>query len=748
MVFNKTQTHITEDELNSFPKFVREEFLTILDEVEFIKNMSSIDRPYAKDLPRDAQGRIIVDVTKPHILENTDYFRQAAIYYQKHGCYTKAFPTRNPNSEYMQFWKREIHRIYNGMVREEDGEWIPGEFYFYLNYSPIIKVIQKEKGKKRGQRVVDFPDFYDGDYLFFHYIHQAREAGSHADILKSRGKGYSFKGGSLLAKAFLFGDTEKAKEKIRAYALANEKEYLIKDGILNKFQDIINFLAERTPFPRLRIKDSLHDMHWRLGYIDKAQKIEKGLLNEVIGVSLMNDPQKARGKRGSYVLWEENGKFPNVVTAWQIARPSVEEDGIAFGLMITWGTGGTEGANFEGAQKFFYGPSAFNILPLPNVWDKGVNSSATQSAFFHPVYMNMRGCMDKDGNSDVIQAIIDELFRIQRLRDANADPNDIIQAKAERPIYPQDALMRKEGSLFPVGDLKAYLADISPNLQSFVAGHFVGDLVVTKKGVELDSTVEKEPIRDFPLKDNLNKHGAVEIFEKPYTDAKDIPFGRYIAGMDPFDDDSSTTNSLGSIFVMDSVTERIVAEYTGRPRTANEFYEICRRLLMYYNAICNYENDKKGFFAYMDRRNSLHYLADNPEILKSMQMMKPNYYGNKKKGTNSGKKINSFARRLLADWLLDKAYVVEGTNEEETVLNLHTIRSIGLLNELIKWTPDINADRVSAMGMLMILKADREKISERIMEEGKEVELNSQFFNNLLKKNIHNKPRNSFFSQL
>lgn len=45
---------------------------------------------------------------------------------------------------------------------------------------------------------------------------------------------------------------------------------------------------------------------------------------------------------------------------------------------------------------------------------------------------------------------------------------------------------------------------------------------------------------------------------KPYND-------RYILGADPYDDDESNTMSLGSIFVLDLWTDRIVAEYTGRP---------------------------------------------------------------------------------------------------------------------------------------------------------------------------------------
>jgi len=46
-------------------------------------------RGYAKDRERDDDGKIIVDVTKPHILEDMDFFRERALYFEKHGKYTK-----------------------------------------------------------------------------------------------------------------------------------------------------------------------------------------------------------------------------------------------------------------------------------------------------------------------------------------------------------------------------------------------------------------------------------------------------------------------------------------------------------------------------------------------------------------------------------------------------------------------------------------------------------------------------------
>ena len=323
---------------DNLSKYVRSELHEAIDQITFISNLISKDRPTISSLPINKDnGTIPIDLANPHILEDMDYFRQPALNFLETGNYCPYYPNSNPRSEFQKFWREEAIKCRTIVVRP-DGEWIPGMYYFYLNYSPILKVIEKDN---IASRVESFPDVYDGDYLYYHYVHQARIAFKHCALLKARGKGFSFKGASKLQKMFILGDNELAKMKIKAYAIADEKEYLIKDGILNKFVDQIDFCSENTPFPHIRdLKDSLGDMHWKMGWKEKGTTKSYGTLNEVLGVSLKNDPQRARGKRGSLILWEEIGKFPGFLDAWKIARPSVEAGNKAFGTMIAWGTGG------------------------------------------------------------------------------------------------------------------------------------------------------------------------------------------------------------------------------------------------------------------------------------------------------------------------------------------------------------------------------------------------------------------------
>jgi hypothetical protein len=193
----------------------------------------------------------------------------------------------------------------------------------------------------------------------------------------------------------------------------------------------------------------------------------------------------------------------------------------------------------------------------------------------------------------------------------------------------------------------------------------------------------------------------VFIYEKPYTSKKDntVPANRYIGGVDPVEfgkKEVGNTFSYASIIIMDSLTERIVAEYIGRPDNEDDFYELCRRLAIYYIADINYENNLKGIYRYFMTKGAIKYLADAPRLLKDKLSI--NSSSDRPKGTTASEKVNKYARLRVRDWLGKQAY-----GKEEGVTNIQILRSKRLLNELINWNIDGNYDMVSALMMLMII---------------------------------------------
>lgn len=721
---NKYQTELTEELVNSLPQEVQDQLFDIINNVEFVKRLISPTREYAKDKPRDDRGRIIVDLANPHILEDMDYFRPSAIHYEKYGTFTNLRPNANPNSEYGKWVREERRRIWDGYVRESDGEWVTGYMYWFLNYSPMMlsKIREykdkngKKKKSKRADRVEALPECWEGIYWRFHCLDQASngglynnfEGGQHMAELASRGKGKSYSLASILNHIFVVGENEEAHEKVKGIVTAYQKEYLTKDGVLNKFVDMANFCATNTQFPRKRLKNSLQEMTWIMGYKDVELDIERGTQNTVLGVSSKDDESKLRGKRAAKILIEEFGTFPRLVDLYNVLLPSVQEGDIVFGQIYMLGTAGDNESDFAGAQEIMYNPKGYNMYALPNVFDK-YNQGKPYFVFFFPGYVNRKGCYNENGVSDVIKALIEILMNRYRVKYNSTDPNTIIKTIAEVPITPAEAIVKTGVNMFPVADLTERIGQLDANPTEY-DDVYVGDLVFNKDGQVEYKPTSATPIRDFPHKDNKIE-GAIEIYQLPEIDRNTgKPYNdRYILGADPYDDDESNTMSLGSIFVLDLWTDRIVAEYTGRPPFADDYYEICRKLCLFYNGRLNYEYNKKGLFSHFSTRNSLYLLTDVLDFLKEKQMMKDGY-GNKSKGTNASPAINAYARSRLRSWLLAPVPImqtIDGEEKEVMVPRLFTVRNRALLKELINYNSEGNFDRISAMGMLMLLREDR-----------------------------------------
>lgn len=583
---NQYQTPIEDLHLDMEPQEIKEQFLDCINNIPFVRALISPNRKRAKDLPRDSKGRILVDVTQPHIIEDTDYFRPSAIKFQKDGRYTDLRPNPNPNSEYGKWIREEVRRCYEGYVRESDGEWIPGDLYFFLNYCQIQLIQKDSEGKDT--RVVGFPQFWEGHYYKFHYLTQCRQEGKHAVELASRGRGKSFCGAAMLAKRFILGESKTVNKKVQCLVTASEKKYLTGGTqILDMFQSYIDFCADNTQFPYKRLTSSIGNMQWIMGYMDMNTGTRRGTGNSVIGITSKDDESKLRGTRGVLYLIEEGGTFSRLKNLYQVLLPSVQDGSAVWGLIFIYGTAGDNDSDFSAMQEFMYNPRGYNIKPVKNVFDKEGQGRAEFSYFF-PGYINRANCYDKDGISDVTKAILEILQERYITKHNSTDINAITKKIAEVPITPQEAILKSRGNMFPITQLNERLNEIDNN-PNFYDDTYVGELVMKKDGSVEFRPTNDTPIRDFPLKDNKAR-GAVEIFQLPEKDKNGKVYrDRYIIGHDPVDDDVSGTLSLTSTFVLDLWTDKIVAEYTGRQEFADDNFEKVRLLCMYYNAKCCYE---------------------------------------------------------------------------------------------------------------------------------------------------------------
>lgn len=660
----------------------------------------------------------MVDFNKK--IYNSDKFRQAAIFFKEHGAYTLAPPG---TTDYIKYWDEETNRCLYGYVAP-DGDAISGYNYFYLNYSPIMKLSEVEytdrygNKRTRRERILEFPNFWDYDYYYFNAIEEAETEGKHLVVLKSRQRGYSFKGASMLVRNYELIPGSKS------FAVASEQKFLIGDGLLTKAWQIMDFIDKNTAWSKQRLTSTRMERVSGFKITDEfGKQTEQGYLSSITGITLKNDPERLRGTRGKLVLFEEGGKFPNLETAWRVEQPAVEtDDGVAFGLLIAFGTGGTEGGAFDGLKNLFYKPEAFNCLAFPNIWDDG--QEQTKCGFFVPSWSNMESTddngkqrfMDQYGNSLKEKAIEELIAQRNKVKDGGASQTSIDRFISERPLKPQEAVLELGKNIFPRQLLMNQLTRIRTNEKLRNMKHVV-DLAWDGEGQVKATEKKSGDITTYHLKKDDKPHGSIVIWEYPI---KDPPFGLYIGGCDPYDHDESFTNSLGSTFIFKRVkageawNDVIVAEYSGRPDTAEEYYENVRKLLIFYNARLLFENERKGIYPYFTNKHCDYLLADQPdkiisEVFKDSKVQR-------RKGCHMTKSIRAYGEGLILEWLMDEF--------EPGHPNIERIYSEPLIEELIENDGVKNVDRVIALCMTMMYREELYQVKvAKSKEENKQVEL-------------------------
>lgn len=639
------------------------------------------------------------------MFKDTHLFSPAAAEYLKQGYYTDALAG---TKEYFDFWDRERNRCLYGF--EVNGVRITGYHYFYLNYCPIDRAVDEvlPDGTVQARRERTFPAFYDGDYEYYHAVDQCRKENKHMSVLKARRKGFSYKAGSMLARNYFHIRNSKN------FVFAEQKEYLTGDGLLSKTWDFISFIDDNTAWTQPRLIDK--EMHKQAGYKKRVNgtDVALGTKSQIIGVSLKDNPHKVRGKAGELIFFEEAGSFSGLLTAWEIAMPTMKQGSKTLGTMIAFGTGGEEGHGFESLEELFYHPEAYNCLAFENEWDAG--AMGTTCGYFVPIYQNLDGFMDENGNSMIQDAKDFEEAARENKKKAN-DPKALDQYTAEHPFTPQEATLQTTINVFDVTSLKEQYNRVKAhNLEKEGT---TGVLFYKAEEVDFRPDPSVKPITKFPHRKDDNLTGGVVIYQNPYkTKEGNIPHNLYIVCHDPYAQGKSTTNqSLGAAYVikrpnnLSKPDDIIVASYVGRPETQDEFNRNLFMLADYYNAKIGFENDRGELIAYAKRYRKLHKLQEEFEMLDKRELRSRNV--RRQYGMHMTEQRKRQGELYIRDWLISPRSADEDGNVR---LNLHEIYDIGLLQELIKFNHKGNFDRVMAfmVGMYHTRELYNKEVTETI----------------------------------
>lgn len=388
--------------------------------------------------------------------------------------------------------------------------------------------------------------------------------------------------------------------------------------------------------------------------------------------------------------------------------------------LVIWalGTGGlVSGKAALYAESIFRNPQDYNCVSFEDIFE-----NRGKIGYFVPYSKTLnefKTLPNKETDLEKATLFIENRRKIAK---KSSDPSVYQTEIINGPIVPSEAFLILEGAFFPTLQLKEQLAEVEGGKWTkYTEASFKGHISFNAQNEpEFYTQQDARPIRKFPLSRTDEKKGCVEVWVKPQKNEHGVvPRGTYIAGIDVVDKDKSTTDSLPSIVIMNRYTRQIVAEYTGRTDEAKDFYEVCRKLLLYYNAIGMYEKNLIGLYNYFDQHKCTYLLADTPYQLRSSDTYKTGT--NTAKGINASASVNAEGRNMIKSWLQERI------SEKSETRVYETIYSAALLTELIMWNPDGNFDRVSALGMLMWLDSTMFKEVNKKVEEVKTF-LDSPYF--------------------
>lgn len=670
----------------------------------------------------------------PHIehFVNSKEFSYLATIFNETGFYTHL---QEGTQAYIDFWKDVKDKCINGFTNSSNIK-VTGHHFFYLNFCRISKY-----DDVTGKKIEGFPNFIDLDFDYFHMIEYCEKNQKCLIALKGRRQGWSYKAAAICAWEFTFfpGSSSIIGTFLSSFGLETMRMTI----------ENLNWLNENTEFRKQRNPDLKDNIIARYQYDAGGIKVWKGYKSSVRAISFKDNPTAAVGKSASKLILDEAGVFPNITDTYSFTEPLIKAGSNFSGVAVVFGSS----SDMDTGSKYFYemftNPSKYNMLEFQDDENPklkvGYFSSASRGR--EGLCMNKNSkwyrqpMVDENGNSNE-EAAIDDILYLRETAKGGLDFKAHHGIITQFPLTWREGFLRDKSAIFSSIEMLEWLSKLETTA-SIRENKKKVDLYFDDNGIiKARLNPDLNEIINFPLGKDEKKNGCIVIWEDPVDSP---PYGLYIIGIDPYDQDKAdTSESLGSCIVYKrfitagQTYDTVVAEFTGRPERADDFYETCRKLCIYYNAKALYENQLKGLKAYFEMKNSLHYLFEQPQIIKDIvkdSKVSRGYGIHMNRGTGSATGIKDQCELYLRQWLYEERDNIDGNK----ILNLHTIKSIPLLKELIAYDRDTNTDRVIAFMLCILQSKEMHRIHVNSFRDKGYFETDSFFTKKFFTKNIFNR---------
>lgn len=425
--------------------------------------------------------------------------------------------------------------------------------------------------------------------------------------------------------------------------------------------------------------------------------------------------QKTAGGTPSVSVFDEIGKGP-IQKAWGAALPSFEggKNGKWRTTPLLAGTAG-EGELSKDAEEMLQDPKTFSLMLMD--WDK-LESMAGESnrtwnrrpfSFFLPAQMNLSVPKIKTNFAEYVGVENEELAKIPFYKTDWEKAKKHFETERENkkrnqkalgeeirfhPLDPEDVFLSGEKNPFDALQIKNFKAELI--LNDIVGGKYT----MTMEEGEIFPLMSDKPVIDvYPFKGG-NIDCPVVILEHPDKEPMD---DLYIIGFDDAKQETSDGDSVRSAVVFkreyvlgDPFANSVVAYYDSRQDNPQDYYKQLYMLMKYYNARVFHENEDNGFVDFLEREHpsDVRFLVPSINFTDalgdSFYVNKNRRYGYSPHGGNNGHLL----RRTVA---YTKEDVGNGMNN-----GFRRLRYPMLLEEMIQYRKENNADRLRAFGLAVI----------------------------------------------
>lgn len=650
------------------------------------------------------------------------------------------------NYQFKEYWKRERDRCINGFHLADGKVFISGWLYFHTVYWKIVRYVTNPKTKRKSRQITP-PLLRDIDWDIFKDFEQCEDFGKFYALVGSRDFGKSVIAASRGGWLYTFFDNSES-------VFSGGEDKFIK-LVTDKIEDGLTNL--HPIFQKQRISSDWKK-EVKAGWKDKKtnQPHPKSSNSRILmrnydgGTKTM----AANGTRPQFHLIDEIGTIPNLIGCikdsdgcwWSGGGSEIEEGGVdpddvnvvdqnletseheegdkPSCIAMFTGTGGDMEVGAE-AGEIFFDPIPYNILDFENPEEPGKRMGRFISALRAKMKYKERSTLAKYlgiNHPDLEKVSILVSNEEKALKDwweptyakarKSGNQKTITKFLAYWPTKPSHSFLVISKNDFNVEAAAAQKKKLSVLERTGIPVELYhdGERIVHK-------FTDKVPITQFPLKDQ-DPVGCVVLYEPPITDA---PFGLYVAGVDPYKQDTSKySDSLGAIYIykrMHSIfgeqyQDMLVAQYVGRPDSINVWNETVRNLIKYYNAWTLSENEDYGFIQYMINKGDSMYLMEQPDWLKDIT---PNSSIKRQYGIPATPKIIAHLNglyKMYTEEVISKEIAENGSVIKE-ILGFSKILDPMLLEETIKFNSDGNFDRIRAASIAIAVAKhlDAQKIS-------------------------------------